>query len=517
MRKHGNIWLPVVLISFLLICNSCYEEIQLEDELPSSRHSIISINHIDGITDLENNRVLFTLGATELDPLRAEIHFDKYEKLSFNQVDLKNDTVNDLGKVQTRQSYRCIGIEGDRTDTFEVVFTSLPLVHIVTGEKIVDEPKSYCELYMQYDDPQDGIEYIYQFNTSAGIEIRGATSMRYSKVSYGIELWKNRSEEDYKTGLLDMRSTEDWILDAMYIDDLRMRNKLSFDLWKHISLSDSPDDATKYLGINGRFVELLINNTYMGLYCLNEKLDQHLLGFTHDQFLKGGLIYKAIQWSDGSTRFESLHEPPQNSFLWDGWEQIYPAHDTCWNPLSELRNFIVNSTDHQFEEGISGYMNMQNLVDYYLFVNLVQGYDNAGKNTYLVRLDHTSGFHVLPWDIEATWGLAWNREKNRPTGLVTNNLFERLISTDSEGYTEQLVERWQQYRTTQLSDSTITGVVTEYFRLLTESGAYERERNRWQEFPLDHAEEYRYITEWIQDRLVFLDEYFQQITAADHR
>lgn len=517
MHPQGYIKLSLVLMSFLLTGTSCYEEILLEDDQLESPHNILAINHINGIADLSNNRVFFALGTTEIDPFRAEINFKKYTQLSFNGIDLRNDTINDLGKVQTNQLYRCIGKDGNRTDTFEVVFTSIPLVHVVTEEKIVDEPKSFCNLYIQYDDPHDNSEQIYQFSTSAGIEIRGASSMRYSKVSYGIELWKNRSEEDYKTGLLDMRSAEDWILDAMYIDDLRMRNKLSFDIWKSINQADAAHNDKIYQGINCRFVELLINNAYLGLYCLNEKLHPELMGFTHDQFLKGGLMYKAVSWSDGSTGFEAIHEPPQNSFLWDGWEQIYPAHDTCWNPLSELRNFIVNSTDHQFEEGISAVMNMQNLIDYYLFVNLVQGYDNTGKNTYLVKWDHASGFHVLPWDIEATWGLAWNRERNLPAGRVTNHLFERLIATDSEEYTEQLVTHWQQYRTDQFSNTTITGMVTAYHQMLTESGAYARERERWQEFPMDHAAEYQYITEWIHDRLEFLDNHFEQFAEDDQR
>jgi len=517
MHLPGYIKLSFVLMSFLLIGTSCYEEVLLEDDRLESRHNLLSINHINGITDLLNNRVLFALGTTEIDPFRAEIRFETYTQLSFNGIDVRNDTINDLGKVQTNQVYSCIGIEGNRTDTFDVVFTSIPLVHIVTDDTIVDEPKSFCKMYIQYDDPHDGSAQIFQFSTSAGIEIRGASSMRYSKLSYGIELWRNRSEKDYKTGLLDMRSSEDWILDAMYIDDLRMRNKLSFDIWKSINQADAAHDDNNYQGINCRFVELLINNEYQGVYSLNEKLHPELLGFTHDQFLKGGLMYKAIYWSEGSTRFEAIHAPPVNSFLWDGWEQIYPAHDTCWNPLSELRNFIVNSTDDQFEEGISGLMNIRNLIDYYLFVNLVQGYDNTGKNTYLVKWDHASGFHVLPWDIEATWGLAWNREKNRPAGTVTNHLFERLIATDSEGYTEQLVTRWQQYRTHQFSTAAITGMVTAYHQLLTESGAYAREKERWQEFPMDHAAEYQYITEWIHDRLEFLDEHFEQYANDDHR
>ncbi len=509
MRLPGNIGLMGICFAFLVICSSCYEEIVLEKEQQSNPHTLLTINHADGITDLANNRVLFTMVGTENDLFRAEIQYKNYSKLVFNGIPLQNDTVNDLGRIETNQSYTCIGQSGNQTDTFSVVFSSLPLIHIVTEVKIVDEPKSFCKMHMQYDDPHDGSEQIYQFSTSAGIEIRGASSMRYSKVSYGIELWKNRSKEDYKAKLIDMRPSEEWILDAMYIDDLRMRNKLSFDIWKSINCGDTINNDTKYMGINCRFVELLINNEYMGLYCLNEKISQKLLGFAHGQFLKGGLIYKAVEWSEGATKFESLYAPPRNSFFWDGWEQIYPTHDTCWKPLSELRSFIINSTGIQFKEGISGYMNLKNLIDYYLFVNLVQGCDNTGKNTYLVRRDHASGFQILPWDIEATWGLAWNREKNTPTGMLTNHLFDRLITTNSEGYSEQLKLRWQQYRKAQFSDDAIMGMVSGYYRLLTESGAYAREKEKWQEFPMDCASEYQSITSWIPDRLEFLDDHFK--------
>lgn len=509
MRIPGNIWLPGIVVILLLLCTSCYEEIVIDGDPDADPHTLLSINRIDGITDLADNRVFFSIGANTMDPFIAEIHFEKYSQLSFRGTALQNDTINDLGKIETNRSYVCVGKSGSQTDTFSVVFSSLPLVHIVTEKEIVDEPKSLCKIHMQFDDPGDGDAQTYQFNTTAGVEIRGASSMKYSKVSYGIELWKNSSAEDYKTSLLDMRPSEDWILDAMYIDDLRMRNKLSFDIWKHIQLKDSSDFDGTYMGINCRFVELLINNAYMGLYNLNEKPSPELLNFALDQFLEGGLMYKASYWSDGATKFEIVDDPPQNSFFWDGWEQIYPAHDTCWNPLYELRKFIINSTDAKFEEGISGYMNLQNLVDYYLFVNLVQGYDNTGKNTYLVRPDHASGFQIMPWDIEATWGLAWNREKNNPRGVLTNHLFERLIATDAEGYAEQLSIQWHRHRKEDLSNDAITGMVEEYYQLLTESGAYAREKEKWQEFPMDYQAEYQYITEWIIARLAFLDAHFE--------
>lgn len=508
MRFRGNIWLTGIGIILMSICSSCYEEIVIDEDPEFDPHTLFSINHIDGVTDQVSNRVFFSVGAGTMDPFIAEIHYENYSRLSFRGNPLQNDTLNDLGSININQPYTCVGTSGNQTDTFSVVFTSLPVVHIVTEEEIVDEPKSLCQIHLQYDDQGDGDAQIYQFKSTAGVEIRGASSMKYSKVSYGVELWKNSSEEDYKTGLLGMRPSEDWILDAMYIDDLRMRNKLSFDIWKIMQHSGSRDEKATYMGINSRFVELLINNEYMGLYCLNEKLSPELLNFEHDQLLRGGVMYKAIYWGEGATKFEVLNDPPQNSFFWDGWEQIYPSHDTCWDPLARLRNFVVNSTDAQFEDSIADMVDLQNLTDYYLFVNLILGYDNTGKNTYLVRTDHASGFRILPWDVEATWGIAWNKERNNPTGILTNHLFERLVATNTEGYTQQLSIQWDQLREELLTDAVISGMVNEYYQLLTESGAYAREKEKWQEFPMDYPSEYQYISKWITDRLAFLDEHF---------
>ena len=105
------------------------------------------------------------------------------------------------------------------------------------------------------------------YSSYAGIEIRGRTSAQLDKKSYGLELWANMYERDHSAPLLGMRYGEDWILDAMYIDKLRMRNKLSFELWEKMwSKKSETPWQTINPGIQGKFVELFINQRYMGLY-----------------------------------------------------------------------------------------------------------------------------------------------------------------------------------------------------------------------------------------------------------
>lgn len=85
-------------------------------------------------------------------------------------------------------------------------------------------------------------------------------------------------EVDSGTKLLGLRDDGDWILDAMYIDHARMRNRLSTDLW--IDMNKVPYLSKEPRAINGTrgyFVEVFLNNSYLGLYCLTERIDRKQL------------------------------------------------------------------------------------------------------------------------------------------------------------------------------------------------------------------------------------------------
>ena len=46
------------------------------------------------------------------------------------------------------------------------------------------------------------------------------------------------------------------------------------------------------------------------------------------------------------------------------------------------------------------------------------------------------------------------------------------------------------------------------YRLLKNSGAIDRENERWPEIQIDFENEYEFIIDWIKHRLDYLDEYF---------
>lgn len=498
-------------LCLILISRGCYEEVPIIEDSPDGGSlRVISFDQVDGAVDTNENIIFFTIPSDKLTSFTPEVNFYNYSSVRMEHNELINGELNELGEVETNRYYSIYANNGIQTDTFRLLFTTLPVINITTYQEIPDEPKVLSRMVIQYGDQGSGTTAVHTFKSFAGIEIRGGSALRYNKKSYGLELWEDVSgKDDYSASLLGMAYLEDWILDAMYIDNLRMRNKISFELWKKMSHAPSEDNRDYLVpGIECRMVELILNNRYQGIYNLNEKLDARLLQYKSDQYEQGGVLYKGIAWSDGSTLFETYNSDPPRDYLWDGWEQIYPDHYYSWNALAELRQLIVNAEDDEFESRIGSMIDLDNAVDYYLFVNLIRGFDNAGKNTFLARYTHQSRFFIVPWDMDASWGIWWDGTKSGSEGIIENRMFIRLKETNAGNFNQRLESSWNQYRSTIFSKESLLSPISDYFTALTSSGAFYRENSRWDDVSIDPQKEYEFISEWLVARLHYLDEKF---------
>jgi spore coat protein H len=512
MKGSVKIWKSILAgMAILIVTSGCYREEDIPvDDTTEEEFRILGINGAEGFVDAVERIVMFTLGRDTVESFAPTIQFNNYSSIQFEGRELITGQVNELGKVMVNHPYSIVTGNDNRTDSFQLIFTSLPLMQIHTDEQIPDEPKILSRISLQGYDERNPDKVITSFNTFAGIEIRGRTSMAHDKKSYGIELWKNMDREDYSYAIFGMRPCEDWILDAMYIDNLRMRNKISFELWEKIS--NTPEQDMKpdvFPGIHCRHVELFLNNRYQGIYCLGEKMDERLLHFARDQDEQGGVLYKAISWADGSTTFDRYLSDPPDDYIWEGWELIYPADFAGWDALDEFWRFVVFSGDGEFEDGIGSFFYLENAVHYYLFLNLTKALDNKGKNTYLARYTNQSPFFIIPWDMEASWGISWEGLRYDPENTVSNHLFDRLIGTDADDFKEKLKTEWSELRKGDLSEKSLLEPITEYYTLLKVSGAIDRENTRWDDANIDLDTEYDYINGWIRSRLEVLDEHFK--------
>ncbi|MEM6316804.1 MAG: CotH kinase family protein [Bacteroidota bacterium] len=458
--------------------------------------------------------------------ITAQTDFSPLVEVTDGEVAIKIDgksinnlAENDFGTIQLN---RAIPIEltdcEGTTSNYQLIFTSLPILQIKTlNEAIVDEPKVAVEL--RFNDPnfEENEQKSREIKKIAGIEFRGGSSQFYDKKAYALEIWEDTQRSDTEDlSFLDLREDDDWILDGMSNDNLRMRNRVSMDVWRDFQPVPHQMESPKAnSGTSGRLIELFIDDDYRGLYALSDRVDRKLLKL--NKFEDGddfGVLYKGEAWGKGVVRFDDYCAPnasTRNS--WEGWVQQYPNPNNeaiVWTPLAELTDFVVNASDEDFVSEIADRIDLDNFISYYLYLNLIRGDDNVGKNTFLARVDSESPFFILPWDVDATWGLFWNRDKVGPRGILSNGLFERLIATNPNNFTDRLKSRWAASRQDIFSYENLMGYFNHYAQQTNDNGVFERERRRW-DIAETQEEELRFVENWLQERLAYLDNYFSEI------
>lgn len=396
--------------------------------------------------------------------------------------------------------------------SFTLYFTQLPLISINSSVTIVDEPKVATDL-VYADDEQ-------VFTSICGVEYRGGFSQTFPKKSLDLEFWEDaESEESRKVQLSGLRKDDDWVLDAIYNEPLRLRAYVSHKLWVDMhTLYYAEKEPEAVPGARVRYAELFLNGKYHGIYMLSEQVDRKQLKlkkYDDDNDQVRGVLYKGDNW--GATKFTSL-PPIDNSIdTWGGHEQKHPDEDDYidWGYLYNFTDFVMNAPDDQFDAGIWEQFDKNNLMDYFIFLNLTFAADNTGKNIYLGKYDTDSPYFYTPWDLDGTFGWRWDGTKFDVTDyILTNGLFKRIIAQNPDNVNFDMAEKWSEYREGIFSTDSLKARITNAHTILTSNNIYERESIVFGNYPFDKAA-LDYTTDWLDRRLDYLDGYFENLLSLE--
>lgn len=488
------------IISILIVFQSCYKEKVIYNaesnhdlELPT----ILRINDKESVYDYTENSLRFPINSDVLNDFSPFITFQEYSTVYFEGEELVNNSINHFGTIEINKEYDVNVVTNGETENLLLTFTNLPIVQIITTNKIFNEPKTLAKIIVNYTEINKKSDTYF-----IGLEYRGASSQAYQKKSFGFSLkGSTRYEDDLSSSLFDMQKNNDWILDAMWIDKARLRNKTSFELWDKF-------DGDNHHGIASEFVELYINNEHQGLYCLNENMNAESLNLNNPN----SVLYKAIAWEDGATRFETYSDNSPINYYWDGWEQKHPdpSVEINWSPLNQLRHLVVNGNNEVFTSEIDSFIDVNNFIDYYILLNTTSALDNTGKNLFLVKENFQDKFRVIPWDLDGSWGMFWNGTQLSHTSVLSNSLFDRLLETNAVDFKNKLKQRWISLRGNVLSNTELTQMFTDQFMLINTSEIIDIENRKWGS-NIDLNSEKQYLIDWMENRLTFLDNYFYNL------
>lgn len=412
---------------------------------------------------------------------------------------------------------------------------SIPLINITVDIDKVNKPE-YTECEIEIFDKQARTNNSETVSLKAKIKYRGSSSMQYEKKSFTFKLL-DETGEDLDVNMFGLREHDKWILDAMSIDRIRMRNRLCFDIWNDFSkLPDTHEtDFENRNGTIGLFVEVFINGEYHGLYCFTDEIDRKLLGGKKvkeedtGSITVRGLLYKGSDWSD-ATRFMG-YDPNASvdSDEWQGWELQYPddyPSINTWKPLMNVIDFFSNSDTQQFTEGFSNHIYIDNLIDICLLYLSVNDQDCFFKNNYIStpNINEETRFAITPWDMDMSFGNNYDGEYLESTANVESFLSEKPITSifyknNIDDFNTKMAERWIELSTNTFSPNSINERIDTYSEQIVNSGAWQREYNKWNNNPVELKEniyeETEYVKTWYQANFDYLKSIFNPEEETD--
>lgn len=414
---------------------------------------------------------------------------------------LQDDALADKAEaISQNKVFRLFWIKDTQCWMYNVYFTGMPVINMKTISQ--EEELSSGDVWV-YDPYHGSTEYQ---SAECTWHIRGATTRYYEKSSYKLTLTNN------KLSFLGMRKDDDWILHGLYDDEGLIHNKLSYEVWQEIAADNHVKGDE---GISMEYAELFMDDTYLGVYGLSERIDKKTLSLNEKD-----ILYKCRDQKDPDEDdfYSELTEEMNPTFEWK-YPKDFEMED--WEPLKKWTEMYCYDGLTDYEEG-KAILNMENAVDYNLFNLLTCGMDNIMKNIYFwadYQSDGSYRFIKIPWDLNMTWGNSWiddyncnyNRyqEKNlESTDGWTNDMY-KLYEQNPEEIGLLLKKRWQELRESIIIKEALYEKADMQYEYLYASGAYERNRQKWP--PKGDYWSDDYIYEYIDKRIDFLDSYIGQM------
>lgn len=504
MKKFKILIFILLIISFIVVLfygifgtNISYlnvDEIKSVRTLKEDLVTYMNINNIDTIYDKKDNIYYLSV---------LEDHENKLYVLNFKfnenfKVKLVNENFN-LIRVKYEEPINIIIYNDKYYMETKIQLTNLPLINIITEEKITT---SYSNSTFKY------ISSKQELDSNIKINIRGSSSLALDKKSYKIKMYNNSYTNEKNINLSNFYNGNSFVLDAVYRDPSKIRNVISTEIWNDVSNDFSNTD------IYSEFVELFINNEYMGLYVLTEPINRRKLNLNKSNNTDSSILVKVQEWRyiDSSINVFNIDD---NSYY--GFELKYPNDEELFSISWEtILSKIVKYYDNEMEsdyETISSTFNLESYIDMIIFNAFTNNNDNKmRKNNYLYMESFNSNeVYIQPWDMEFTFGTKYEYRAVRNLFKNMNNYNEIETGFYHENAPEinkLLIKRYWELRENIFTKEYFDGLLNKYKSQLTK-GAALRESNKWYKYDIE--KEIEEIRTWIYNRIDFFDKYVESL------
>ena len=420
-------------------------------------------------------------------------------------------------------------------------FTSsnLPIVIINTGgQAIVDEPKIMADMGIIYNGAgvrNNVTDLQNNYKGKIGIEIRGKSSQQFPMKSYSVELW-DAAGASVNKNILGMPAESDWVLYAPYTDKTLMHNVLAYAISNELG----------HWAAHCRYVEVLLNNNYIGVYVLMEKIKRGAARINIPKLkitdisgdaLTGGYVFK-IDKIDVDEEGWFSQVKPYNAVRNQQIQFIYYYPKTA-DIVAQQKAYIKNYVDsfelalssNSFQDTIKGFRKfagINSFIDYNILNEVSRNVDGYRLSSYFYKDKKSNGGKIIAgpvWDYDIAFRNANYCEGSSTSGWAYQ--FNSVCNTDNwlvpfwwerfmqdTAYKATLYCRWKQLRQNTLSNQHINFLIDSISTVLAE--AQQRHFQKWpilgqyvwpnpNPIPTTYGEEISTLKQWLASRVNWMD------------
>lgn len=360
--------------------------------------------------------------------------------VSDSDVYLNGEKLENGAELSELESYSIIECAGERYELHVMYGSAIATMHITTESgniQSVYEDKDYKE--PAYARIIENGNVIYE-GALEYIKGRGNSTWDSAKKPFNIKFKE-------KINLFGMGSAKKWCLLANYKDDTSLKNKLGFDFAEMVGFEFYPESV---------FVDLYIDNEYIGHYLLSERIEikKQRINITDLEELNeqanpdvefetlslGGTRGEGSVLEQGSSKWVELPENPEN--ITGGYllEFELPARyddEKCGFVSEYGQPVIINSPEYaskeqvayiqnyyqEFEEAVlsgdgynsngkhySDYIDVESAAKMYVYQEYIKNIDGASTSLFFYK--NTAGKLVAGpvWDVDLALGVV--KDKN---------------------------------------------------------------------------------------------------------
>lgn len=333
-------------------------------------------------------------------------------------------------------------------------------------------------------------------NLVANLEIkgRGNSTWLFPKKPYQIKF-------ENKKSILGMPEDKKWVLLANYCDKTMLRNEVAFNLGRLSDLDWTPES---------RFAELYINNEYLGVYQVTQKVEvsSNRVNIGNNGYLLE--VDDPLRMEAEDVYFET------NNYLFNIKEPSLDFEDTQFNLIKDYieltENTLLGSNFTDPEEGYAKYIDVDSFVDWYLINEITKNNDAIFYSSVYMNYIPGDKLKMGPiWDYDISLGnINYNNNETTDGFWIKNAIWYARLFEDPV-FVDKVKSRFDFYYN---NKNLFLEQIDSNASYLTQSQSQGRNFDKWpilgvyvwpnNVFFSTYNEETEYLKTWLEDRLEWL-------------